>query len=215
MSKIIESLLTKANVAIYNGIENAELAKQLAVYGYDADRLTEGKTLCDTAKALHQKQVKEYGEQYDATRELEGTRIKANMVYMKHVKIARVALKNRIGDWDKLQINGKRKKSVSGWLVQASLFYINLLGDEKLLEQMAGYGITAEKLQEGQKLISEAETSYAKQLKELGESQDATKARDEAIDKLQYWYSDYIEIARIALEEKPQYLEIMGIVEPS
>ena len=215
MSKIIENLLTKANVAIYNGIENPELANILAGFGYDANRLNKGKKLCDNAEKLHQKQVMEYGEQYDATRELEEARLKANLVYMKHVKIARVALKNKIGDWDKLQLNGKRKKSLSGWLAQASLFYNNVLADDILVEQMQEYGINKTKLQEGQRLVNKAEAAYAKQLNELGEAQDATKARDEAADELQHWYSDYVEIARVALEDKPQYLEIMGIIEPS
>ncbi|MBN2349111.1 MAG: hypothetical protein JXJ22_09755 [Bacteroidales bacterium] len=215
MSKTIENLLVKANVAIYNGIENPELAEILAQYGYDANRINEGRELCDETEKLHQKQVMEYGEQYDATREMEEARLKANLVYMKHVKIARVALKNKVGDWDKLQLNGKRKKSFSGWLAEAGLFYTNVLSDKMLVEQMQEYGITGEKLMEGQQLVNDAEAAYAKQRKELGEAQDATIERDEAVDKLQYWYSDYIEIARVALEDKPQYLEIMGIVEPS
>jgi len=42
-----------------------------------------------------------------------------------------------------------------------------------------------------------------------------TQERDEAIDKLDDRLSDFIAIARVALEKKPQYLEKLGIVEPS
>jgi hypothetical protein len=46
----------------------------------------------------------------------------------------------------------------------------------------------------------------------MGEAQDATLRRDRAADALQEWYSDFIAIARIALEDNPQYLEMLGIV---
>ena len=57
--------------------------------------------------------------------------------------------------------------------------------------------------------------AYLTQKKKIGEAQQSTKARDVAIDKLDDWMSDFIAIARVALEEKPQFLEKLGIVEPS
>lgn len=45
------------------------------------------------------------------------------------------------------------------------------------------------------------------------ETQAATQARDEALDDLQEWMGDFVSIARIALEDQPQYIEMLGIVE--
>ena len=50
------------------------------------------------------------------------------------------------------------------------------------------------------------------QEKEKGEAQAATKARDAAIDELQDWLSDYLAIAKVALEDNPQLLEGLGVL---
>ena len=80
---------------------------------------------------------------------------------------------------------------------------------------MAAFGMTQAKLEAGKKLLAETETANAAQEKEKGKAQQATLERDNAVEQLEEWLSDFISIARIALEEKPQLLEKLGVVEPS
>jgi len=80
---------------------------------------------------------------------------------------------------------------------------------------LGGFGITQEKLEAGQQLVNDVEEKMNVQLKEKGEAQNATQERDEAFEELQDWMGDFIAIARIALDDKSQYLEVLGIVEPS
>ena len=47
-------------------------------------------------------------------------------------------------------------------------------------------------------------------LKEKGESQDATKIKDEVFAKLDDWMSEFYAVAKIALEDNPQLLESLG-----
>jgi hypothetical protein len=204
-----------AQVAISNAISDTEVKPLLAVYGYDDTRLNEGKTLLDTANQLQQTQQKEYGDQFEATEALNQVREQADSEYMRSIKIGRVALKSHHALVQKLDINGTRKKSLSGWLAQAKQFYLNALTDATVIEKMTAFGITLEKLETGKTLIEETETANAAREKEKGEAQQATLERDKATDELDEWMSDFISIARIALEEKPQLLEKLGIVEPS
>ncbi len=215
MNKEINSLLLKADVGITNALEHPAVAMLLSPLGYTPEKLALGKNLLTTAMDLHQKQSKEYGEKVAASSDLLLARSEAHFTYTNMLTISRIAFKNETGIWAKLQLNGKRRNTYSGWIAQSRLFYSNLLNDETALSQIAAFGVTPEKLQAGLDQVKIVEAKLAAQKKETGEAQDATKARDTAVDNLQDWYSDFIGIARIALQSNPQFLEMLDIIEPS
>ncbi len=134
---------------------------------------------------------------------------------MRFVKVARIAFRNDHSLYQKLDLGGMRKISLAGWLAQGKQFYLNALGDAKVLEKMAEYGMTREKIEAGKALLDQTEAANAAQEKEKGEAQQATQERDKAVDELEDWLADFLAIARIALEDKPQLMENLGVVEPS
>ncbi|MCT4586714.1 MAG: hypothetical protein N4A71_02745 [Carboxylicivirga sp.] len=215
MSKFIDDLITKSGVAIDNGLNEPTIANLLREYGYTPERLAVGKEIQNKAVTLNYQQKKEDGEQQDATKVLNESFDEANNLYMPHLKVARIAFRNDTSRWIQLVLSGKRKKTQSGWLGQSKVFYANLLSDPEALDKMAQFGQTKEKLEAASKVVYKVEQNLAERKKEMGEAQDATKARDLAIDELQDWYSDYIEIARLALSNQPQYLEMLGIISKS
>jgi hypothetical protein len=73
-------------------------------------------------------------------------------------------------------------------------------------------GLTREKLEKGYELVQEFQTRANKKSVEATEAQKATMLRNEAMEELDQWISDYIAICRIALEDDPQELEQLGIV---
>jgi hypothetical protein len=75
---------------------------------------------------------------------------------------------------------------------------------------LARLAITADSLTATKTLITELEATIAKYLKEVGESQDATKAKDAAFAKMDDWMSEFYAVARIGLEDNPQLLEALG-----
>jgi hypothetical protein len=119
----IDAKLLSAQVALENAQANEALKAALALYGYDDAKLATGRALYDGAQEKHNKQKQEYGEQYTATDALDTAMSVANTVYMRHVKIARIALKDQRGAWQALDLQGRRKKTYSGWVKQARVFY--------------------------------------------------------------------------------------------
>lgn len=207
--------LLAAQVAIDNALSDSEVKSLLAVFGYDEARLNAGKALLESANRLQQTQQKEYGDQFEATGALKEVWEKADKDYMRFVKVARIALKSEYALYQKLALSGRRKKTLSGWIGQAKQFYLNTLADTAVLDKMAAFGMTQAKLEAGKALLEQTEAANAAQEKEKGEAQQATLERDNAVEQLEEWLSDFIAIARIALEEKPQLLEQLGIVERS
>jgi len=218
MAKLTQSIdgrLTAAQIAIENALSDNKVQSFLSVYGYDAAKIGEGKTLFETARQLQQQQKAEYGDQYAATDAFKAKLDEAKTEYMRFLKVARVALKNDYAAFKTLELGGIRKHSLTGWIGQARTFYINALEDAGVMAKLNNFGISQEKLEAGKTMVDETEAANISQKKETGEAQQATKDRDEAIDNLDEWMSDFFAIARVALEEKPQYLEKLGIVEPS
>lgn len=212
----IDGKLLFAKNAITNGRDVAAISAVLVGHGYDTDTLNEGMALYEVADSLHLKQKQEYGEQYAATGALQAAKEAADKTYMRHLKLARVALKDEKSAEAALQLSGIRKESMSGWIQQAKAFYTNASTASAAIKQkLAKVSVSEAEITAGVESMKQIEALLSVQLKEKGEAQDATLKRDTALDDLQEWMSDYIAIARVALEDQPQLLETLGIVEPS
>ncbi len=211
----IEERLLAAQIAIHNALDDVELQGYLAAYSYGPAKLEAGRALYQATLAAQQVQQAEYGDQYDATDELNRLWEEANAAYMHYVKVARVAFRDQRGVMSRLDLYGRRKRATAGWIVQARQFYDGLLADADLVARMTEFSVTQAKLEAGRAQVDAVEQANRIQGKERGEAQDATLARDVALDALDAWMSDFIAIARLALEGRPQFLEKLGIVEPS
>lgn len=211
----IPDRLSRANTALTNVQSDPTLREAVAAYGYDQTLLQEGQALLDRAQAAQQAMLADYGRQYDATDAVRAAYEKAHTVYMQHVKIARVALKNRRGAAAALQLLGDRKESIRGWLEQATTFYDNALANDDVQTALARFNITPEVLAEAQASVQAVADANSAQEQEKGNAQNATQARDAAVDALDDWMSDFRVVARVALEEQPQQLEKLSISMPS
>lgn len=199
--------LLAAQMAIENALSDADIKAELALFGYDEARLLAGKALSEEAKSLSRTQLVEYGEQYAASNDFYAKWEAAKTAYSRSLKVARIAFKDNSKAQSSLKLNGARKGSFYGWLNQAEDFYANLLANPDLTAVLAGYGYDEAKLQTEAALVATADAANNLQQTEIGEAQDATKARDAKLDELDDWVSDFRGIAEVALADRPQLLE--------
>ena len=104
-----------------------------------------------------------------------------------------------------------RKQSLAGWLEQAQQFYANTITDTDVVAAMSRFGFNQAKLEAGQQLVQQVTDANAKQEREKGEAQEATKKHDAALDELDQWISDFKVVALIALKENSQWIEKLGL----
>ena len=213
MSKLktnISEYLLDAAVAVDNGSASTEVQALLVEVGYDAARLAAGKTLLTRATALNSQQDSETGGQVNATSAKDAAWQQADDVYMKQVKLARIAVK-KPGDRGKLMLEGDRKHKFAGWVEQAGAFYAHAF-EPDILAQLAMVNLDEAKLQGGKALTDAVIAAHKAQASAIGDKQNATDERDQAFDDLAAWMSDYLAAARVALEEHPQWLEKLGVL---
>ncbi len=128
-----------------------------------------------------------------------------------HRKKAKVIFRNDPKTMDKLAVSGSLSKAYIKWLETVKKFYSVALKDNKIQGKLVRLKITADDLTATNTMISDLEAARAEYLREKGESQDATKAKDAALEKMDDWMSEFYAVAKIALEDKPQLLESLGV----
>ncbi|WP_319503078.1 hypothetical protein [uncultured Draconibacterium sp.] len=208
----IEQMLYEAGLRINNSLGDNKILDAVTPMGYPQEKLNEGLALLNESTTLVETQVREYGEMDEAQAVFEAERVATNTNYMDMIRIARVAFKNDVKATSTLELNGRRSRTISGWLKQTHGFYRAILANEEWKAALAVYGQTEEKLSAQLAAVEAVATASETVKKEKGDAQNATQERDEKIEELLDWVSDYEVIARIALADKPQLLEKLGIV---
>ncbi|MBN1576518.1 MAG: hypothetical protein JW913_08200 [Chitinispirillaceae bacterium] len=208
-----DELLRQYSVSLTNAQSDDGIGEAMAGYGYGSDRINEGVTLHGRVVDLFARQKKEYGEQLEASASLKEIFAKADAAYGTSYKVARIAFENDPNAYTALMLSGTRSKLISLWFKQTDTFYRNILQNNDFLLKIGEYGYTSEKLSGEHSLVQEVMAANARHKRERGESQEATKVRDAAMENLEAWMSKFYRIAKIACAGHDQWLEKLGIRE--
>lgn len=208
----IDTILYESGMRINNSLSDAKILDAVSPMGYPETKLNEGAALLDKASTLDEDQKRAYGELDAAQAGFETERNMANIAYMNMVRIGRIVFKNDVKAITTLELNGRRARSIGGWLKQALGFYRAILANSEWKDALAVYGQSEEIINAQLAAIESVATASETVKKDKGDAQNATVERDEKLVELLEWVNDYEVIARIALADNPQLLEKLGIV---
>jgi len=208
----LQERILKARTAVYNANNSTALAPFLTAYGYTPEKLLEGQALLTTVLALVSGKEQDYGDQFESTEIFDNKFKECRKTYSRLRKIAKVAFRSNESIMRSLGISSSIKSRLSAFVFQARKFYTESTTKQHITDEMAVYGIHVDELTAAIPPLAELEILDNSQTEETGEAQNSTKARDKAIDELEDWVRDLVDIAKVALETQPQLLEILGRV---
>lgn len=207
----IADKMNRARVLINNMIDDETIKKAILEYGYDENRINEGKTLYEECQQLIQEKSKMYRHQYHASVKLRKIGKETYSFYMDLFKLAKRALKDSEGLSERLGVGARLGISERGWITQARAFYNTAMNDQEILPDLEKFNIPPEKLQQGSNMLAEVEKLDDIQEKSKGKAQEATSKRNQTLKKLWSWVSDLTEVCKITFKSNPQILEQLGI----
>lgn len=207
----IPGILDTCRVRIENSLDSPEIMEAVAAYGYDKAALEYGKSLLEQATTLYHQKIREDNEQSRAGHVYDESFDRAHGYYMDLVEVARREFKYDPDTYRRLGLFGRRIRVFTDWLPQVKHFYQEAQ-EPDILKALGKWNIDKQRLEKGLALVDETVVAHDRHIKEAGEAQEITPERDAAVDAIYDWTDDYQTIAVIALKDKPQLLEKIGIL---
>lgn len=205
-----QELLQRFGILFENIKTQTELKTELAEYGYDDEEVGKGKLLYDKALSEYQKNIKETQEETSAHHNFIKKLDELSNVFSTDRKKARIIFKDQNDVLINLRLKGRVSQSISSILDDMRVFYTSLQQNQDFLAALNRLKVNEEHVNTQLQKLTDVEKSYAEYIKEKGESQQATRDKNQAIKDIEKWVREFYAIAKIALEDKPQLLESVG-----
>ncbi len=203
-------ILEQYRVSLENVENQSVIAAAMSELGFTTEVITEGKALLATTRQAFYSNKTEDDETNAAYAAFASKRTQLADTYSMHRKKAKVVFRSSPLICEKLGISQAMPKTYQRWLESVRKFYNTAITEADVQVMLARLRVTPEELTATQNLIGELEATRADYLREKGESQDATQIKDAAISQMDDWMSEFYAVARIALDDHPQLLEVLG-----
>ena len=211
MRKKLSVILEECRVKVQNAATDEEIKAGLAPFGYDEPKLKTGTDLYDETIFRFQQQVKEKQDWETVNDHYQESKEKAISDFSDFYQISRIAFRGNIRLQNILPPT-QTGDSYTNWKKNTIALYTQLQADAEAIAQLTPFSYNTEKIQALLNELIGVDQLYNDREKEDGESQQATKDRDEKFYQLRNYCTDLTVVAKIAFKDRPQLLEKMGIL---
>lgn len=209
VSKSIAEQIKEARTLIDNSRQHPGIRQALTTFGYPLKNIDRGHLLLEQFLLLHRAMQDQYGAKLNATDTVQTEWQQLKATYDEHLTLAKLAFKNHRGTQQTLGIDRPRPSRRAAYTEQLTRFYNNLLPHHKAMQ---AYGTTKGELEQARAMVEAFVQAQQQQTQKRGEAQSATQQRNVALKQLQRWVQGYRAIVRVALQDQPQLLEVLGIL---
>jgi hypothetical protein len=197
------------NTALTNA-SDAAIAPLLTAADYPPATIAAKVTQLAALKKLSDDQKKEYGEQYEATKDYNNLAGSLHPTYLKHVRYGKLIFEDDKVALKVMGLDGRRKQAEMAYCNQALDFYSNGLSNAAYKAALNKRGVTDAELTAGKTGFSDLKELIPVKAKETGEAQQATSERDIAWEIFDEWFVEFKKYATLALSRTPQLRERLG-----
>ena len=206
-----DQMIETYRVSLTNVENQPEIASTLAEYGYDLPAITKGRELLGITITAFNFNQQEDNETIQARFDFDAKVSLMTEKYASHRKKAKVVFRKDDVTLKQLGLTGSYSRAYVKWIATMKTFYNGVRSNASHLAKLLVFKITEDEISSCITEINAIETTRTLYLKEVGESQEATKSKDQALADLEEWMSDFYAVAKIAMEDKPQLLEALGL----
>lgn len=203
--------LERTRTALTNSETNNEIKTALADYGMTSEKIVEGKKVYENTKDVFEHSENEKAETEIASGVYKKSFSELEVFFKRHRKQTSIFFKKNPEILVTLGVKGRLPSTYSGFFEKVSQFYGGIKKNPAIQTEMKKIKITSPVVAEGLKMLDNLLANRAEFDREMGESQDATKSKNAAFEQLEEWMDDFDSIAKVALFDRPQLLEALGI----
>ncbi len=203
-----KSFLAKTERSLEIGSTHPEISRSLTEFAYDTTKMDEGKALHNETLTIWFQNSVEQQEKTAAHDEFEIAYKTLQTAYNRDRRRARAVFRKNPASKARLLIDGMIAESFDNFMTMSERFYTELSTSPDLLKQLLPMKITPETITVAKALFSEVKRTRIAYLEERAEALDYTRQKNRALNRLDDWMSDFYTVAKIALEDKKQLLDV-------
>jgi hypothetical protein len=210
-NKHVEQYLDQTRIILERVKEDTAVKELIVTYGYTDERLDEGIALYSQVDSLYHELITRRGEQaklsFSVQEKFENlaARFSALSVVFKTVFFDNPELLKELG------LIGRTKRSLPAFITQVTSVYTNARDKQHILDQIAGFDLTTEKLQAELDEVDELHRLHKEHVGLRGECQNLVEERDKKLAQLKRFMRQLKTILLMLYKESPQTLERLGI----
>jgi hypothetical protein len=211
LKSTIAQQLNLAQVAINNTIGDSEIQGLVAAFGYTAAKMKEGQAAYKAAITSVNAQTAGEGAQKTATAKSDAAKETAILAYQSLAKVARAIFGSDKAKLATLGLTGGMPLPTAEFITAGYSLFDNAAGSAEIKSALSGYSYNDAKLAAERAKLAAFDTSNQAQEAAMGSAQQSTQEQLIAMRNMNAWVNQYLKIAKVALHDKPQLLEKLGI----
>jgi hypothetical protein len=211
INKAENEFLERSRIALTNAQSDTRIKPILGEYGMDDEKIAEGWEIYNTTKTTWEQNKKETAETKIASNAYRKEYDELQALFKEHRDKTIIFFKKQPDILIRLGVEGKFPTKYRDFFDKTKHYYQTILENEEVQQKTSlikiTSGVATGALAKHESLLSKR----AEYEKEYGESQEATKSKNEALLELKDWMEDFDNMAKVALYNHPQLLEVLGI----